>query len=265
MPDPRIEAAEAYVRSIRTGELSAARALAPLLSPDVVLSTGPEEVTGYDAVLTRASGRWAHTDGLWRAGWDNPRVDGDEVVIDADFGHLPIGPASMSFRFSFAEDGKIARIEQQTTPRPPVAPTETIPLAVRALINTARVNNTPMVFAYVDEAGKPVQSFRGGVQVYSDTELCAWIRHADGGLIRSVATNPRVSLAYPFTAATALLLIEGTARVEADEATRRRVFDLLPEQEQNHDPELTGAALLIDITSLQGFTPAGPVRMVRQS
>lgn len=264
MTDSRIEAAEAYIKSIRTGELSAAQSLAPLLAQDVVLSASPEEVAGYDAVLQRASGRWATTDGLSRAGWGNPRLDSEQVVVEADFSHLPVGPAAMSFRFSFSNDGKISRIEQQATPRPPVTPSESIPLAVRALINNARVNNTPICFAYVDEAGKPVQSMRGSVQVFSDTQLCAWIRHADGGLMRSIARNPHVSLAYPFTAATALLLIEGTARVEADEGTRRRVFEMLPEQEQNHDPELTGAALLVDITSLQGFTPAGPVRMIRQ-
>jgi hypothetical protein len=265
MTDPRITAAEAYVKSIRTGELSASQSLGPFLASNVVLSTGAEEVNGHDAVLTRASGKWAHTDGLWRAGWSTPRIEGEQVVIDADFSPMPVGPASMSFRFSFTTDGKIARIEQQTTGRPTVPATDSIPLDVRALINNARVNNTPMVLAYVDETGKPVQSFRGSVQVYGDTQLCAWIRHADGALIRGIAKNPQVSLVYPFTAATALLLIEGTARVDADEATRRRVFELMPEQEQNHDPDMTGAALLIDVTSLQGFTPSGPVRMVRKA
>lgn len=42
---------------------------------------------------------------------------------------------------------------------------------------------------------------------------------------------------------------------------RERVLSLAPEVEQNHDPNRRGAALIIDITQLQGTTVRGMVRM----
>jgi hypothetical protein len=39
----------------------------------------------------------------------------------------------------------------------------------------------------------------------------------------------------------------------------------MPEVEQRHDLERTGAALIIDLDRVMGSTPRGGVRMVRQS
>jgi len=42
-----------------------------------------------------------------------------------------------------------------------------------------------------------------------------------------------------------------------------RVFDLIPEIEQNHSPDRTGSALIIDLDRVDGGTPDGRVRFVR--
>jgi hypothetical protein len=51
--------------------------------------------------------------------------------------------------------------------------------------------------------------------------------------------------------------------VETDPAIRRRVFDLLPEVERNHDPDCTGAALIVDVDRLDGSTFWGRIKMAR--
>ena len=187
--NPRLAAAEALVKSMRSGELSASVALGACLAQDVVLDTN--------------------------------------------------GPM-------------------------PGAPTDRIPAGAIPLINNARVNETPFLVAHTDENGDPVLTFRGSIQVWSDTELCAWIRQAGGGLVRSMAKNPKVSLAYR-DGPRAMLLINGRARIETDEAIRKRVFDLTPEVEQNHDPMRKGAAMIIEVDRMMGFTTGGePVRMERK-
>src|SRR5215469_16247588 len=128
--NPRQLAAEAWVKSIRTGEHSASLALAPHLAESVELDTnGPtpgaptETVRGRTNVLQRASGNWAVT----------------------------------------------------YAPRQ-AQPTEVIPPGARPLINNARINETPILVAHTDENGNPVLTFRGSIQVWNDTALCAWIR-----------------------------------------------------------------------------------------
>ena len=50
-----------------------------------------------------------------------------------------------------------------------------------------------------------------------------------------------------------------------DPEVRDRVWELMPEVEQRHDLDRTGAALIIEVDRLMGSTPRGGVRMVRQS
>jgi hypothetical protein len=120
-----------------------------------------------------------------------------------------------------------------------------------------------LIVAYTDESGAPNLSLRGSTQVYSDTQLSMWVRHATGGMANALKKNPRMALMYRDPPARTNLSFEGTAHFETDEDVRNRVFDLSPEVEQKHDLARTGAALLIDITRLSGNTPRGGVRMVR--
>ena len=141
------------------------------------------------------------------------------------------------------------------------APAETLPGFVRGIINGALANGTPIVVAYTDENGQPVLSLRGSTQVYSDTQLCIWVRNADGGIVRTMARNPRVSLLYRDSKTRTTLIIQGRGHVETSPEVRDRVFALSPEVEQNHDTARKGAALIIDITSLQGSSVRGMVRV----
>jgi len=269
---PRLAAAEALVKSIRTGEHSAAVALEPHLDENVVLDTnGPmpgaptETVRGRPDVLRRVSGNWAVTWALRHARWTSPIDDGGVMKVQATFEYLGgVVPAALALAISFDGANKIARIEQRYTPRQ-AQPNEVIPPGVRPLINNARINETPICVAHTDENGNPVLTFRGSIQVFSDTELCAWIRQASGGLVRAMAKNPTVSLAYR-DGPRAMLLMSGRARIESDEAIRRRVFEMIPEVEQNHDPARKGAAMIIELDRIQGFSSGGePVRMARKA
>ena len=266
------EAAEALVKSLRTGELSAAQSIERRLRNDVVLETnGPmpnaptETVSGKSDVLKRVTGNWAVTWALRHGRWKAPVETADGVTVDASFEMLGgVVPAALSIKVQFDAENKIARIEQCYTPRQ-VQPTEIIPPGVRPLINNARTNETPICVAHTGEDGNAVLTFRGSVQVWSDTELCAWIRQASGGIVRSIAKNPAVSLAYR-DGPRAMLLMSGRARMVTDPATRDRVFEITPEVEQNHDPNRKGAAMIIEIDRMQGFSTGGePVRMVRKA
>jgi Pyridoxamine 5'-phosphate oxidase len=261
----RLQAAEAYVKALRTGEPSATALAAQALADDVVLKTANDEIRGKDAVAARITGQWPLTPVYVQGFWAAPREDGDKVVVTAEFGPLGAAPTSVSLTFSFDGAGQISRVEQSATMAPPIAAGDALPGVVRGLVNGALANGTPMCVSYVDEAGQPVLSLRGSTQVFSDTQLCIWLRNAEGGLTRSLARNPRLALLYRDSKTRTTLIFQGRGHIETDDATRARVFDLAPEVEQNHDPARRGAALIIDVVSLQGTTVRGPVRFTRES
>jgi hypothetical protein len=169
-------------------------------------------------------------------------------------------PQKLSLTFSFNGSDKIQRVEQQQQAAPPQQGEE-IPAYVRGIINGALANGTPIVVAYTDENGQPSLSLRGSTQVYGPTQLCIWVRNAEGGIIRTMERNNRVSLLYRDSKTRTTLIIQGRGHVETDPAVRERVFMLSPEVEQNHDPGRKGAALIIDVVSLQGSTVRGMVRV----
>src|SRR5438477_13155971 len=82
--DRRLEAADAYVQALRTGEGSAAAHAAAFLAPDVALLDGKQELTGRDRVLPRITGWWPFTGKYRRGAWSDPRTDGDMVVITGE-------------------------------------------------------------------------------------------------------------------------------------------------------------------------------------
>jgi hypothetical protein len=267
----RVRAAEAYLKALRTGEASATERAAAYLAPDVELDTvgahmwgnGHEEFVGYDAVLNMITGIGVMT-GVYRgAPWTNPTPDGDDrLKVTADIGGLV---SSSSLTFTFDDRDQIARIEQVNTGGKPAPATDTIPEFVKAIVNSALANNTPLIVAYTDERGAPNLSLRGSTQVYSDTQLSMWVRHANGGMANALKKNPLMSLMYRDPPSRTNLAFEGKAHFETDEAIRDRVFELSPEVEQKHDPNRIGAVLLIDITRLSGSTPRGGVRMIRDA
>jgi hypothetical protein len=266
----RVQAVEAYLKALRTGEASATERAATFLAPDVVLDTvgahmwgnGPEHFEGYDATLRMITGIGVMT-GLYRtAPWTTPQPDGDGLRVTADYGGGLL--RSSSLRFWFNDADQIARVEQVNVGGAPPPPTDTIPDFVKAIINAALANNTPMIVAYTDDSGAPVLSLRGSTQVYSDTQLSIWVRHANGGMANALRKNPSMALMYRDPPARTTLTIQGSGHFEISEEVRNRVFDLAPEVEQKHDPGRTGAALIIEVERLQGTTPRGGVRMERK-
>jgi hypothetical protein len=272
MMNPRVRAVEAYLKALRTGEASATETAAKYLAPDVVLDTtgahmwgnGHEEFHGFDATVNMISGIGVMT-GVYRtAPWTNPTPDGDRgLKVSADMGSGLL--ASSNLTFFFNDRDQIVRVEQVNKPAAPAPATDRIPEFVKAIVNSALANNTPMIVAYTDEKGSPNLSMRGSTQAYSDTQLSMWVRHASGGMANALKINPQMSLMYRDPPARTTLSFEGRAHFEDDEEVRNRVFDLAPEVEQKHDPGRIGAALLIDVLRLTGSTPRGGVRMVRTS
>jgi uncharacterized pyridoxamine 5'-phosphate oxidase family protein len=269
--NPRVRAVEAYLKALRTGEASATENAARHLAPDVVLDTvgahmwgnGHEEFVGYDDTLKMISGIGVMT-GVYRtAPWSNPTSNGqDSLQVVADIGSGLLSSSTLTFFFN--DRDQIKRVEQVNKGGSPATTTDRIPDFVKGIVNSALANNTPLIVAYTDENGAPNLSLRGSTQVYSDTQLSIWVRHANGGMANALKKNPRMALMYRNPPARTNLTFEGRAHFETDEEVRNRVFDLAPEVEQKHDPGRIGAALIIDIERLMGNTPRGGVRMQRQ-
>ena len=271
MASNRVRAVEAYVQAIRSGEHAPAERAAKYLAEDVILSGNvtvsgpPQKIEGHAEVLKRITGFWPITQLLIRGGWSNIEEDGGRLKVSAELGLSDRnGPVpGINLTFSFNEADQINHIEQENLrPEPPIV-TDKLPDFVKGIINSALANGTPIAVAYVDEHGQPVLSLRGSTQVYSDTQLCISMRNAEGGLIKAIEQNPRLSLLYRDTKTRTTLIFQGRGHIDTNQEVRDRVFELAPEVEQNHDPNRKGAALIIDLERMQGSTLRGAVRMER--
>ena len=132
---------------------------------------------------------------------------------------------------------------------------------IKDLVNNGLVSGNPLLLAVVTSENKPVLSFRGSTQVYSDEQLGLWIRNTSGGTIEAIKQNPNVALMYR-SATTPFLQFQGRARIATDAAERNRVFENSPERERNSDPERKGNAIIIDLDKVEGilrFGTDGPV------
>ena len=152
---------------------------------------------------------------------------------------------------------------------PPYAPLK-LSDDVKATINSALENGSPMLIAAVSAEGKPVLSFRGSLQVYSDTQLGFWLRGVEGHTVAAIRTNPNVALMYRSAETRGMYQFQGRAGVATDEDERGQVFEAAPEIERKSDPERKGLAIVIDLDTIEGFAgfgaegPQGVVRMARQ-
>jgi hypothetical protein len=267
--DNRLQAADAYVLALRTGEIPASKNASQYLAPDVVLTIGSgarkTTVSGYDDVLGRISGEWPNTPVFVRGFWSPAHLDGDKARVDATFPPMGAAPAEVHLTFSFNGDGKISTVDQDVVAQPPTQPTDTIPDTARGLINGALRNNTPMSVAYVDEDGKPSLSLRGSVQVYSPTQLSIWMRSKTGGMANAIAKNPNIALLYRDSNTRSTLAVQGIGHVETDPEICARVWNMIQDVEQKHETHESGCALIIDVTRMQGGTPRGGVRMERSA
>ena len=236
MPDNRVQAVEAYVQSMKSGEPGAAARASSYIAPDAVLVAGNQEVKGHDQVLARITGQWPQTPVYGLGGWSAPQPDGDKLKVHADFPSMGAAVKEVNLTFSFNSAGQITRVEQQNIMPAPMESSATIPDFIKGMINGALLNGTPMVVAYVNENGQPVQSLRGSTQVYSPNQLSIWVRNADSGLTRAMEKNPNLSILYRDSKLRSTLIIQGRGHVDSSPEVRERVFNLIPEVEQNHDP-----------------------------
>jgi hypothetical protein len=257
----QVRAANAYVRALRSGEGSASDRAEPYLASDVVATVGNAEIKGKEAVLAHITGIWPSTPVYQLGGWGDPSVDGDVVTVDAEFPAFGAGASKATLTFSFNDEDQIVSVSETYAAGPRPEPQKEIPLVVRGMINSALVNGTPIVAAYTGEDGSPQLSLRGSLQVLSPTQLCAWLRSAEGGLNRALVTNPQLSFLFRDSRSRSTLIIKGIGRIEDDPAIRDEIFELTPEVEQMHDPDRNGAALIVDVTSIRGGTPRGGVNV----
>jgi hypothetical protein len=255
-----LDAVDAYLAAATSDGDAADAALAAVLSGDVHLvgplgdGRGPQAVLDGLVVLRPlfATGTWAE-----------PIADGDVVRLTATFPPGgPLGSASLAFEFDAA--GSIASLRQTLTPGPPPPP---VPVAldndIGAAIDGALDNGTTVITAYVDADGQPQLSFRGTTQAYGRDGLALWIRDRDGGLLRALPNNPRLTFWYYDPSTRTHYQLQGRGRVDDDEDARRTVFDRSPEREQRLDPERQGVAVIVEIDRVTGRGPNGPVNMQR--
>ena len=130
-------------------------------------------------------------------------------------------------------------------------------------INGAFGRGRPVVIGYVDADGKPAMSFRGSARVHSKDQLVVWARKRDEGLAADIVERPAVQVLCldPDGPGPRYLSILGRAHV--DEAASDAVYELIPEQEQGHDPEKAGVAVVIDVDSVFGLGAEGPFQQAR--
>ena len=130
-------------------------------------------------------------------------------------------------------------------------------LEIKELVNTALSSGNPMLLGVIGVENRPILTFRGSTQVYSDTQLGLWVRKTKGGTLESIEKNPNVTMMYR-SATTPMLQFQGRARIATDSEERKRVFENAPKLEQDADPERKGAAIIIDLEKVEGVLSFGP-------
>lgn len=230
-------------------------ALRAVLADDVVSITPLGRAEGAEAVAAGLG--QSPLSGLFASGtWSDVADQNGSASITCTFQPgAPLGGVTIT---ATTAGGQLAKVETTMIPAPPPEPVA-VDLSgdIATAVNGALANGTPVIVAYVDGDGQPQLSLRGTAQVLNDKQLAMWSRSATGGLPTSVVDRPRISAFYRDSAKRVTYQFHGLARVEQDDAVRRQVFDNSPEVEQNFDPELKGAAIVVDITRVDGRDQRG--------
>jgi hypothetical protein len=240
---------------------AAAKAVARVLSDDVVVETNFGRAEGIEAALALlAEPRTASL--VAGARWSPPLADGDRRVVTATpSGPAPFGGLEVVFEFA---GPKIARVEQQTLPAAPPAPAELrLTNEIKNAVNGALEAGTPMMIAYSDAAGQIHLSFRGTVQSYGDDRLALWARDPEGGLPQNIAARPLVTLFYHDPATRTSYTFYGRAQAEHDPVARTRIFENSPQRERQMDFRRQGTAIVVDVDRVEGREPSGRFLMLR--
>ena len=141
--------------------------------------------------------------------------------------------------------------------QPPAEPLTEMKLTdeIKTAVNTSFTSGKPMLFAYVDLNGQPSLSYRGSAQAYSDSQVAIWVRNPEGGLLKAIGANNRITAMYRDPETRASIQFRGQGTVESADAVRDKVYQDMPEQERNADKEKKGSAVIIDLERVDGFMP----------
>jgi hypothetical protein len=258
----RIAAVEAYVAALGTADEDATRAVRDAFADDVVVDTNYGHAGDRAAAIELL--REPRTAGLLAGGaqWSQPTADGDRVVVTATLPlTAPVGGIELVFTFT---DGKIIRVEQQTLPAPPLQPSALrLTPDMKAAVNGALDNQTPMLIAYVDGGEQIHLSFRGTIQAYSDDQLALWARDPDGGLPKNIGDRPNVTLFYHDPARRTSYTFYGQARVTTDPGARSTIFANSHPREQQTDFRRRGVAIVVDLDKVEGRDAGGRLLQLR--
>ncbi len=96
---------------------------------------------------------------------------------------------------------------------------------MQSAVNDALTEGVPITIAAVDAAGQPNITFRGSTQALDEERLALWARNPEGGLVRSIQSNPRVALLYRHPARGLALLFHGRAHVTEDAALAAAIYE----------------------------------------
>jgi len=118
---------------------------------------------------------------------------------------------------------------------------------MRAAIDGAFADGVPIAVAAVDADGQPSITFRGTTQTLDEERLGVWARNPEGGLVSSIAANPRIALLYRNPATRTAYLFHGRAHVTDDAALAAQIFDRSAEAERARDPERLGVAIVVEV------------------
>jgi Pyridoxamine 5'-phosphate oxidase len=259
----QLDVARKFVAALKEGSVEA---LTGLLADEPAFQQLNVDLKGRDAVLGRLTA--PGTSGVYHASsWEEPVRNGAAVKA---VGRMPPGsPVGGVILTLHVVGDRVATVQQQPIPGTPRAPSELkLPADLKQTINSALASRHPMLVSYVDAEGQPVLAFRGSTQAFSDTQLAIWVRNAGGRFATSIATNPKVALMYRDEDSKATYQFAGRARIDADEATRKTVFESAAKVEQDHDFARTGVAVIIDLDRVEGYaglSPTGPVNPVRMA
>lgn len=264
-----MQAAQAFVQARALGGPEGRQKLIALLQPTARYMVLGQEVGGAERVagelLAGNNGELAR-----RLDWQPPQAAGTQVLV-AGVRRAGTRDRGLVVVLTFEGDA-IALVQEQRTPAPP-AETQAIalPEALKRRIDSALAERHPMLVSHVDARGQPVLSFRGSVQVFGDDQLALWVRAAEGGFIQAIGANPRIALMYRDEDAKATYQFQGRARVTGVPQERQRIFERAPAVERAHDFAMLGAAVVVDLDRVEGYSGLGPqgqvdpIRMLRDT
>lgn len=130
-------------------------------------------------------------------------------------------------------------------------------------INSSFADGLPILVAYVNADGQARLSFRGSLHAHTADQLAFWARDPEGGVTKGIEANPKMTVMYRDPASRTTIFFYGRGHVDNDPATRDRVYDESPEAERNADAEKKGHPVIIDLDTVQGRTPDGPINLSR--